>query len=119
MAIEVTIDDPVVYKQPFSTMGAAKLMQGAEHLEYVCPENNQNLESLKVLRVVREGVEQQALVFRSSKRSFGIVFPDLVALSVRYVSDFVRGLFGTKARNLGHLCQRLFSFGADTLNVFA
>ena len=35
MAIEVTIDDPGTYTQPFTTVGRATLMPGQELLEYV------------------------------------------------------------------------------------
>ena len=47
MAIEVTIDDPGAYKQAFTTVGRATLMVGAEILEYICQENNQDLEKLE------------------------------------------------------------------------
>ena len=47
MAIEVTIDDPGTYKQPFTTVGRATLMPGAELLEYICQENNQHLQRLE------------------------------------------------------------------------
>jgi len=46
LAIEVTIDDPGAYTQPFTTIGRAQLMTGAELLEYICQENNQDLEKL-------------------------------------------------------------------------
>jgi len=46
MSIEVTIDDPGAYKQPFTTVGRATLMVGQELLEYICQENNQDLEKL-------------------------------------------------------------------------
>ncbi len=46
LAIEVTIDDPGTYTQPFTTIGRAQLMSGAELLEYICQENNQDLEKL-------------------------------------------------------------------------
>jgi hypothetical protein len=46
MAIEVTIEDPGTYTQPFTTVGRAQLMSGAELLEYICQENNQDLEKL-------------------------------------------------------------------------
>ena len=46
MAIEVTIDDPGAYTQPFTTVGRANLMVGTELLEYICQENNQDLEHL-------------------------------------------------------------------------
>ena len=47
MSIEVTIDDPGTYKQPFTTVGRATLMVGQELLEYICQENNQDLEKLE------------------------------------------------------------------------
>jgi len=47
MAIEVTIDDPGAYTQPFTTVGRAQLMVGAELLEYICQENNQDLPKLE------------------------------------------------------------------------
>ena len=46
MDITVTIDDPGTYTQPFTTVGRATLMPGAELLEYICQENNQDLEKL-------------------------------------------------------------------------
>jgi hypothetical protein len=46
LAIEVTIDDPGAYTQPFTTVGRAQLMVGSELLEYICQENNQDLEKL-------------------------------------------------------------------------
>ena len=46
MSIEVTIDDPGAYKQPFTSVGSATLMVGQELLEYICQENNQDLEKL-------------------------------------------------------------------------
>jgi hypothetical protein len=47
MAIEVTIDDPGTYTHPFTTVGRATLMPGAELLEYICQENNQDLQRLE------------------------------------------------------------------------
>jgi hypothetical protein len=47
MAIEVTIDDPGAYVKPFTTVGRATLMPGAELLEYICQENNQDLPLLQ------------------------------------------------------------------------
>jgi hypothetical protein len=46
MSIEVTIDDPGTYAKPFTTAGRATLMPGTELLEYICQENNQDLEKL-------------------------------------------------------------------------
>jgi hypothetical protein len=47
MRIEVTIDDPGAYAQPFTTVGRATLMPGAELMEYICQENNQDVEKLE------------------------------------------------------------------------
>jgi len=47
MSIDVMIDDPGAYKQPFTTVGRATLMVGQELLEYICQENNQDLEKLE------------------------------------------------------------------------
>jgi hypothetical protein len=47
MEITVTIDDPGTYTQPFTTVGRATLMPGAELLEYICQENNQDLQRLE------------------------------------------------------------------------
>jgi hypothetical protein len=47
MDITVTIDDPGTYRQPFTTLGRATLMPGAELLEYICQENNQDLQRLE------------------------------------------------------------------------
>ena len=46
MAIEVRIEDPGAYAQPFTTMGRATLLPGAELMEYICQENNQDVEHL-------------------------------------------------------------------------
>jgi hypothetical protein len=46
MEITVTIDDPGTYTQPFTTIGRATLMPGQELLEYICQENNQDLQKL-------------------------------------------------------------------------
>ena len=47
MSIEVTIDDPGAYTKPFTTAGKATLMPGTELLEYICQENNQDLQKLE------------------------------------------------------------------------
>jgi hypothetical protein len=47
MSIEVTIDDPGAYAKPFTTVGTATLMPGTELLEYICQENNQDLQKLQ------------------------------------------------------------------------
>ena len=45
MIIEVTIEDPVAYAKPFTTTGRARLQPaGDELLEYICQENNIDLE---------------------------------------------------------------------------
>jgi len=46
MAIEVTIDDPGAYAKPFTTMGRARLMVETELLEYICQEDNFDLEHI-------------------------------------------------------------------------
>ena len=46
MAIEVTIDDPGTYTKPFTSVGRANLMVGQELLEYICQENNSDLQRL-------------------------------------------------------------------------
>lgn len=47
MSVEVTIDDPGAYVKPFTTVGSATLMPGAELMEYICQENNQDLPLLE------------------------------------------------------------------------
>jgi hypothetical protein len=47
MDITVTIEDPGTYTQPFTTVGRATLMPGAELMEYICQENNQDLQRLE------------------------------------------------------------------------
>lgn len=44
LEIEVTIEDPGTYTKPFTTVGRARLMPGEELMEYVCQENNIDLE---------------------------------------------------------------------------
>ena len=46
MAIEVTIDDPGAYAKPFTTVGRARIMAGTELLEYICQEENTDVEHL-------------------------------------------------------------------------
>ncbi|MFM2124873.1 MAG: hypothetical protein RL328_1324 [Acidobacteriota bacterium] len=46
MEIEVTIEDPGAYKKPFTTVGRARLMPGDELAEYVCQENNSDLQHI-------------------------------------------------------------------------
>ena len=43
MTIDVTIDDPGAYAQPFTTTGRARLQPNTELLEYICQENNIDL----------------------------------------------------------------------------
>jgi len=46
MTIETTIDDPGTYEKPFTAVGRAQLMVGQELMEYICQENNQDLQRL-------------------------------------------------------------------------
>jgi hypothetical protein len=46
LSIEVTIDDPKTYQKPFTTQGRANLMVGQELLEYICQEDNFDLQHL-------------------------------------------------------------------------
>ena len=46
LSIEVTIDDPKTYTKPFTTQGRANLMVGQELLEYICQEDNFDLQHL-------------------------------------------------------------------------
>lgn len=46
MSIEVTIDDPGAYAKPFTTVGRARIMAGTELLEYICQEENTDVEHL-------------------------------------------------------------------------
>jgi hypothetical protein len=46
MTIETTIDDPGAYKKPFTAVGRAQIMVGQELMEYICQENNQDLQRL-------------------------------------------------------------------------
>lgn len=43
LAIEITVDDPVMYSKPFTLRTEANLMPGAELMEYICSENNQDV----------------------------------------------------------------------------
>jgi hypothetical protein len=47
MSIEVTIDDPGAYTKPFTTQGRARLMAGAELMEYICQEDNFDLQHIQ------------------------------------------------------------------------
>jgi hypothetical protein len=46
MSIEVTIDDPGTFVKPFTTVGRARIMAGAELIEYICQEDNFDLQHL-------------------------------------------------------------------------
>jgi len=46
MAIEVTIDDPGAYTKPFTTVGRARIMAGTELMEYICQEDNFDLQHI-------------------------------------------------------------------------
>ncbi len=46
MTIDVTIDDPGTYEKPFTTTGRARLMAGTELMEYICQEDNFDLQHL-------------------------------------------------------------------------
>jgi hypothetical protein len=46
MTIEVTIDDPGAYTKPFTTTGRARAMAGTELLEYICQEDNFDLQHI-------------------------------------------------------------------------
>jgi hypothetical protein len=46
MTIETTIDDPGAYEKPFTAVGRAQIMVGQELMEYICQENNQDLQRL-------------------------------------------------------------------------
>ena len=43
---EVTIDDPGAYSKPFTMYGHFPLQDGTEIMEYICNENNQDLEHI-------------------------------------------------------------------------
>ena len=42
----MTIDDPGAYQKPFTTTGRARLMAGYELMEYICQEDNFDLQHL-------------------------------------------------------------------------
>ena len=46
MTIDTTIDDPGAYAKPFTAVGRAQIMIGQELMEYICQENNQDLQKL-------------------------------------------------------------------------
>jgi hypothetical protein len=43
LGIEITVDDPAMYSKPFTLRTEANLMPGAELMEYICSENNQDV----------------------------------------------------------------------------
>ena len=46
MDIEITIDDPKAYTRPWTITEAAKLSNAVELMEFICNENNRDLEHL-------------------------------------------------------------------------
>jgi hypothetical protein len=46
MKIEVTIDDPGAYSAPWSATQVVHYRDGWEPLEFICTENNKDVESL-------------------------------------------------------------------------
>jgi hypothetical protein len=46
MSIEVTIDDPGAYTEPWSATGVVHLRPGWEPFEFICAENNKDVENL-------------------------------------------------------------------------
>ena len=46
MAIEVTIEDPGTFVKPFTTVGRARLLPGGDLIEYICQEDNFDLQHL-------------------------------------------------------------------------
>ncbi len=46
MSIEVFIEDPGAYAKPFTTVGRARLMVDSELLEYICQEDNFDLQHI-------------------------------------------------------------------------
>jgi hypothetical protein len=46
MEIAVTIDDPGAYTEPWSATQVVHLRPGWEPLEFICPENNRDVENL-------------------------------------------------------------------------
>jgi len=46
MAEEVTIEDPVSYRHPFTVQASHRLLPGDELLEYICQENNRDVRHL-------------------------------------------------------------------------
>jgi hypothetical protein len=46
MTIEVTITDPGAYAKPFTTVGKARIMAGQDLMEYICQEDNFDLQHI-------------------------------------------------------------------------
>lgn len=57
MSIEVTIDDPGAYTAPWSATQVVHLRPGWEPVEFICGENNQDIDSLPGNRLVVPNVE--------------------------------------------------------------
>lgn len=47
LTVETTITDPGAYSRPFTVRFEARLLPGEELMEYICQENNQDVEHLK------------------------------------------------------------------------
>ena len=52
---EVTVEDPAAYTKPFTLAAKMPLLAGQEILEYICNENNKDLQHI----VGKEGVDQR------------------------------------------------------------
>jgi len=46
LKLRITIEDPVMYKRPWDVTQITPLMEGGEIIEYICNENNQDVEHL-------------------------------------------------------------------------
>ncbi len=46
MDIQITIDDPKAYTKPWTVTEEARLATGTELMEFICQENNRDLEHL-------------------------------------------------------------------------
>ena len=47
--IQIIIDDPGAYSRPFTLQFNAQLMTGQELMEYICEENNQDIDYIEGL----------------------------------------------------------------------
>jgi hypothetical protein len=47
LSMEILIDDPGAYAKPFTLLTTARLLPGAELMEYICQENNTNVEHIQ------------------------------------------------------------------------